>query len=84
MVCNAKYRRTPLSGVCTKCKGKLLLTVSKGGIEKYLEISINLADGYSIEPYIRQRLKLVKEEISNLFGEEVILDKNQFNLGRFM
>ena len=85
VVCNAKYRRIPLMGTCTKCQGKLLLTVSKGGIEKYLEIAINLADAYSLEPYIRQRLKLVKEEIGNLFGEqEVILDKRQFNLSGFM
>ncbi|MDE1825645.1 MAG: DNA polymerase II large subunit [Candidatus Micrarchaeota archaeon] len=85
VVCNAKYRRIPLTGTCTRCQGKLLLTVSKGGIEKYLEIAINLADAYSLEPYIRQRLKLVKEEIGNLFGEqEVILDKRQFNLSGFM
>ncbi|MGI0141896.1 MAG: DNA polymerase II large subunit [Candidatus Micrarchaeales archaeon] len=84
VVCNAKYRRIPLAGVCTKCNGKLLLTVSKGGIEKYLEIAIKLADTYSLEPYIRQRLKLVKDEINNLFGEEVILDKRQFNLSSFI
>ncbi|MDE1804536.1 MAG: DNA polymerase II large subunit [Candidatus Micrarchaeota archaeon] len=84
VVCNAKYRRTPLQGTCTRCGGKLLLTVSKGGIEKYLEIAINLADTYSLEPYIRQRLKLVKEEINNLFGEEKILDTRQFNLSKFM
>jgi DNA polymerase II large subunit len=83
-VCNAKYRRVPLAGSCTKDQGRLLLTVSKGGIEKYLEIAIALANRYSLEPYIRQRLKLVKEEINNLFGEEVILDKRQFNLSSFI
>ncbi|MDE1846334.1 MAG: DNA polymerase II large subunit [Candidatus Micrarchaeota archaeon] len=84
VVCNAKYRRMPLQGVCTKCKGKLLLTVSKGGIEKYLEIATNLGDTYSLEPYIRQRIKLIREEINNLFGEEVVLDTKQFNLSKFM
>jgi len=84
VVCNAKYRRIPLLGVCTKCQGKLLLTVSKGGIEKYLEIAITLGDTYSLEPYIRQRLKLVKDEINNLFSEEVVLDKRQFNLSSFI
>lgn len=82
--CNAKYRRVPLSGKCTRDDGKLLLTVSKGGIEKYLELAIRLADVYELDPYIRQRLKLVKDEINNLFGEEEGLDKRQFNLSRFI
>ncbi|MDE1855814.1 MAG: DNA polymerase II large subunit, partial [Candidatus Micrarchaeota archaeon] len=85
VVCNAKYRRMPLKGSCTRCNGgKLLLTVSKGGIEKYLDIATNLADTYSLDPYIRQRLKLVRDEIGNLFGEEKILDTKQFNLSKFM
>lgn len=84
VVCNAKYRRIPLEGACTKCHGKILLTVSKGGIEKYLEIATKLGDEYSLEPYIRQRIKLIKDEIDNLFGEEAILDTKQFNLSKFM
>lgn len=84
VVCNAKYRRIPLEGVCTKCHGKILLTVSKGGIEKYLEIAIKLGDSYNLEPYIRQRIKLIKDEIDALFGEEVVLDTKQFNLSKFM
>ncbi|MFH0922814.1 MAG: DNA polymerase II large subunit, partial [Candidatus Micrarchaeota archaeon] len=44
--CNAKYRRVPLSGKCRRCGGKLLLTISKGGIEKYLSISREMAEKY--------------------------------------
>ncbi|MEM3252919.1 MAG: DNA polymerase II large subunit [Candidatus Micrarchaeaceae archaeon] len=84
--CNAKYRRVPLSGKCTKCGGRLLLTVSKGGIEKYLDTAIELADRYDLEVYIKQRLNLVKEEINATF--EGASDNNevqgQFNLSRFM
>mgnify|MGYP001626357802 FL=1 len=40
IVCNAKYRRVPLTGKCTRCGGKLVLTISKGGIEKYLNLAI--------------------------------------------
>ncbi len=84
--CNAKYRRIPLSGKCTKDGGKLLLTISKGGIEKYLEMAINLADRYDLDPYIKQRLRLVKEEIAELFIGEGINSNavKQFNLSRFM
>ncbi len=84
--CNAKYRRIPLSGKCTKDGGKLLLTISKGGIEKYLEMAINLADRYDLDPYIKQRLKLIKEEIEELFVGESINSNGikQFNLSKFM
>ncbi len=87
--CNAKYRRVPLSGKCTRnnCGGKLLLTISKGSIEKYLNTSIKLADRYNLDTYTKQRLQLIKDEIGNLFGaQEVNADENkgQFNLVNFM
>ncbi len=75
-VCNAKYRRVPLIGKCTKCGGKLLLTISKGGIEKYLWIAINLAEKYDIDTYTKQRLQLLKEEIEQVFGN-VTLPKEE-------
>ena len=82
-VCNAKYRRVPLSGKCPRDGGKLLLTVSKGGIEKYLDLALNLADRYELEPYIKQRLALIRDEISNLFDENNIPTK-QFSLSNFI
>ncbi len=85
--CNAKYRRVPLSGKCTRCGGKLLLTISKGSIEKYLNTSIRLADRYNLDIYTKQRLQLIKDEIDNLFGSlELNVEENrgQFNLVNFM
>ncbi|MDE1855108.1 MAG: DNA polymerase II large subunit [Candidatus Micrarchaeota archaeon] len=87
--CNAKYRRVPLSGKCTRpnCGGKLLLTISKGSIEKYLATSIKLADRYNLDIYTKQRLELIKDEIDNLFGSlelNVEENKGQFNLVNFM
>ncbi len=86
VACNAKYRRVPLVGKCTRCKGKLVLTISKGSIEKYLTMAIDLANRYNLEPYIKQRLLLIKEEISNVFGSsvEAAVPVKQFNLSRFM
>ena len=34
IACNAKYRRVPLIGKCTRCAGKIVLTISKSSIEK--------------------------------------------------
>ncbi len=69
VVCNAKYRRPPLIGKCTKDGGKLLLTISKGSIEKYLNVAISLAERYQIDTYTKQRLQLIKSEIASVFGE---------------
>ncbi len=82
--CNAKYRRVPLIGKCTKCNGKIVLTISKGGIEKYLNVAINLSDKYNLEPYIKQRIMLLKDEIETVFGvvgaERAV---GQFNLANY-
>ncbi len=82
--CNTKYRRVPLSGKCRKDGGKLLLTISKGGIEKYLEMAIALAEKYDLEPYIKQRLILVKNDILETFGEAPEEKQKQFNLSNFI
>jgi len=65
--CNITYRRPPLQGVCTKCKGKLTLTVHEKSVKKYLEISKEIAQRYNISPYARQRIKLVEKSIDSLF-----------------
>ncbi len=86
--CNAKYRRVPLIGKCkrTNCGGKLVLTISKGGIEKYLNIATTLANRYNLEPYIKQRIQLVREEIETVFGGVGggQIPIKQFNLSNFM
>lgn len=86
VACNTKYRRAPLVGKCTRCGGKLVLTIAKGSIEKYMEMAINLADRYNLEPYIKQRLLLIKEEIANVFGGVGggTIPVKQFNLAKFM
>jgi len=79
--CNANYRRVPLIGKCTKCGGKLLLTVSEGNIRKYLETSIKLADKYGLPDYLKQRLSLLGREINSLFTNEL---SKQVSLSDFM
>jgi len=69
--CNAKYRRIPLSGKCTRCGGNLTLTVHFGSIKKYLDVSIELSEKYRVSEYTKQRLKLVEVEIRSLFESDV-------------
>ncbi|MDD5336975.1 MAG: DNA polymerase II large subunit, partial [Candidatus ainarchaeum sp.] len=79
--CNEIFRRVPLSGKCTKCGGKLLLTINKGGIEKYLEISRKLAQEYDLPAYMKQRLDLIDKEIHSIFEDEKI---KQMGISDFM
>ncbi|MCG2827835.1 DNA polymerase II large subunit [Methanothermobacter sp. K4] len=67
--CNRKYRRIPLSGEC-RCGGNLVLTVSKGSVIKYLEISKNLASRYPIDPYLMQRIEILEYGVNSLFESD--------------
>jgi len=70
--CNIVYRRPPLQGICTSCKGKLTLTVHEKSVKKYLNISKEVAQQYNISPYARQRIKLVEKAIDSLFISDKI------------
>ncbi len=67
--CNRKYRRIPLSGKC-ECGGNIILTISEGGITKYLDIAKSIAENYRISNYTKQRLLFAEEAIRTLFIEE--------------
>ncbi len=84
--CNAKYRRVPLVGKCTKCGGKIILTIHKGGIEKYLKVSQEIAEKYNLTDYLKQRLKLIETDIEEIFksSEEEQEDKAQASLADFI
>ncbi|MCX6709812.1 MAG: DNA polymerase II large subunit, partial [Candidatus Woesearchaeota archaeon] len=78
--CNAKYRRPPLSGICTKCGGKLIFTVSEGFVLKYLEPSISLAKKYNVPQYLKHSLELVKRRVEGVFGKD---KEKQEGLGKW-
>jgi DNA polymerase II large subunit len=69
--CNESIRRPPLSGLCPRCKkGKIIFTIHEGGIKKYLEIAISLANKYALSSYMKQNLELTKRYIDSVFGKE--------------
>jgi len=69
--CNEILRRPPLKGVCPKCSGKIIFTINEGGIKKYLEPALNLANNYNLSPYLKQSLELTKRYIDSVFGKEL-------------
>jgi DNA polymerase II large subunit len=83
--CNSKFRRIPLKGICTKCGGKLSLTVYKGTMEKYLAKAEELVKKYDLGGYYEQRLGLIREEINSLFPEGPRdLKQKQTDLAQFL
>jgi DNA polymerase II large subunit len=75
--CNEKYRRIPLTGKCTKCKeGNLILTVAQGSVKKYLETAKKLVEEYQLQPYLKQRIDLIEQEINSVFTQDQKEQKN--------
>ena len=74
--CNEIVRRTPLNGVCPKCRGKLIFTIHEGGIKKYLEPALDLAKKYNLSRYMQQNLELVKRYVESIFGRELEKQEN--------
>ncbi len=70
--CNTIYRRVPLKGKCEKDGGNIILTINKGGIKKYLDITQKIIEKYDLPTYMKQRIDLVHKEIKNIFEDEKV------------
>jgi len=80
VACNEIMRRPPLMGICPKCGGKIIFTINEGGIKKYMELALELANRYNLSLYIRQNLELTKRYIDSIFGREL---EKQENIARW-
>jgi len=65
--CNEKYRRPPLytGGVC-KCGGKIILTVNRGGIEKYIPRSLKIIKEFDLDNYTKQKMELIESYVKSV------------------
>ena len=68
--CGAKYRRMPLRGVCLSCGGTLQASITRGSVEKYLQLGLRLSERYKVGDYLRSRFVLASEELATLFKPE--------------
>jgi DNA polymerase II large subunit len=68
--CGAKFRRMPLMGKCIDCGSALIQTVTRGAVEKYLDIATNMCKQYKINDYLRSRIESVAIELKLIFKEE--------------
>ena len=64
-----------------------MMTVHKGGIEKYIEPALKLVKRYELGRYYEDRILLVRDEIASLFLEEGAEEqptKRQIDLTTFL
>jgi DNA polymerase II large subunit len=73
--CGDKYRRIPLSGKCNSCNGKLLMTVTAGGIKKYLPKALRLVNEFDLGAYTQQRYELIQTYVESLTNNPRIKQK---------
>ncbi|MHA2036406.1 MAG: DNA polymerase II large subunit [Promethearchaeota archaeon] len=66
--CNTKYRRPPISnaGKCSSCGNKVILTVNRGGISKYIPRALKLCKEFNLDEYTLQRMELIEEYVESL------------------
>ncbi|MFX0070730.1 MAG: DNA polymerase II large subunit [Candidatus Hermodarchaeota archaeon] len=66
--CNMKFRRPPISnnGKCPKCGNNIILTVNRGGIEKYIPRAIKLCEEFQLDDYTCQRMELIEQYVQSL------------------
>jgi DNA polymerase II large subunit len=66
--CNEKYRKPPISngGKCPKCGNKVILTVNRGGIEKYLPRALKICKDFELDHYTMQRMELIEQYVTSL------------------
>lgn len=79
--CNKRFRRLPLQGKCPFCGGNFILTVYRGGIEKYLEPAQHLIDNYGLSKYYSQRIIMIHEELHSMFDNKKPKQTSLFDFG---
>ncbi len=68
--CGASYRRIPLTQNCTECGNKLIQTLTRPSVNKYLKLAKKLLGKYEIDPYLRGRVLALLDELELVFGKE--------------
>ena len=59
-----------MRGNCLNCGGELQPSVTRGSVEKYLQLGLRLSNKYDVGEYLRSRFVLAAEELATLFKPE--------------
>jgi DNA polymerase II large subunit len=66
--CGQTYRRMPLIQTCI-CGHKLIPTITRASVEKYLKLAKRLVEKYDVGVYQRGRIHALSDEIDLVFGK---------------
>ena len=66
--CGRSYRRMPLLQHCV-CSNKLIQTISRASVEKYLKLAKRLSKKYNMSKYQKGRIQNLSDEIDLVFGK---------------
>ena len=66
--CGKSYRRMPLIQTCI-CGHKLIPTITRGSVEKYLKLAKRLVEKYDVGEYQKGRIHALSDEIELVFGK---------------
>jgi len=56
-------------GHCTKCGKDLIPTVTRGSVEKYLGIALNICGQFRVNDYLKSRVNSLAGELKLIFQE---------------
>ncbi len=66
--CGRKYRRIPLLQHCV-CGNRLIQTITRASVEKYLKLAKRLVVKYDVGTYQKERISNLSGEIELVFGK---------------
>ena len=66
--CGKSFRRMPLIQTCV-CGHKLIATITRGSVEKYLKLAKRLVEKYDVGEYQKGRIHALSDEIELVFGK---------------
>jgi len=66
--CSRSYRRLPLLQHCI-CGNKLIQTITRASVEKYLKLAKRLVGKYKTSTYQKGRIQALSDEIDLVFGK---------------
>ena len=66
--CGRSYRRAPMIQHCV-CGNKLIQTITRASVEKYLKLAKRLVEKYNVSKYQKGRIHALSDEIELVFGK---------------
>jgi len=71
--CNAKYRRPLLQNKCPKCGGRIVQTVFKKTVLKYVPFVEEIVDKYGVTEYMKSRFEASKLTDIKIMEENILM-----------